>query len=168
MTDRAKETLFNILGHQLAAPGTLPGLAVLDVFSGPGTLGLEALSRGAASCTFVERDRAALTALRENIRRLDVASATAIRTDNAWTMRPPETNAGFGLVFVDPPYRDAEDPLRVVDLLERLAPALAHDGLMVFRHETRAAPPPAEAFRTLTPLDVRQHRHMRLMLLARP
>ena len=141
ITDRVKETLFNILGHRFALPGELPAFAVLDLFSGPGSLGLEALSRGAAACTFVERDRAALRCLRQNITTLQVGAAATIRTDNAWTMRPPQPPAGFGLIFVDPPYRETEDPWRVLDLLERLAPSLSPDGVLVFRQAAQTPSP---------------------------
>jgi len=166
ITDRAKETLFNVLGHRFALPGCLPGFVVLDVFAGTGSLGLEALSRGAAACTFVEQDRRALRYLRQNIARLGADGACTVLTDNAWTMRPPQCAGGFGLVFVDPPYRDATDPLTILDLLERLAPSLAPDGLLVFRHEARAPAPPAGAWRTLRCVDERILGQMRLLLLA--
>ncbi len=167
MTDRVKETLFNILGHRFETPGELPGFAVLDVFCGPGSLGLEALSRGARAVTFVERDRAALRSLRQNIQTLRVSDVCTILPDNAWSMRPPHRPEGFGLIFVDPPYRDAEDPLRVADLLERLAPTLAADGLMVLRHEAKSEPPPAAELRSLQYVDERIIGRMRLALLAR-
>ena len=96
ITDRAKETLFNVLGHRFALPGCLPGFVVLDVFAGTGSLGLEALSRGAAACTFVEQDRRALRYLRQNIARLGADGACTVLTDNAWTMRPPPWRGNAG------------------------------------------------------------------------
>lgn len=166
LTDRVKETLFNILGHRFASPGRLPGVAVLDVFCGSGSLGIEALSRGAARCTFVERHRLALRCLRQNLQQLDLTRVAAILTDNAWTMRPPQAGAGFGLTFVDPPYREAEDPLRVADLLERLAPAVTADGVLVFRHERQSAPPREDELRSLTYVDERVIGRMRLLFLT--
>jgi len=165
ITDRVKETLFNILGHRLGLPGELPAVAVLDVFAGPGSLGIEALSRGAQSCTFVERDRAALRSLRQNIRTLGLEHACTILADNAWTLRWPRPTGGFQLVFIDPPYRTAHDPLRVLDLLERLAGSLAPDGLVVYRHES-AGPRPADEPPSLRVVDERVIGRMRLVFLA--
>ncbi len=165
ITDRVKETLFNMLGHRCALPGSLPDFAVLDLFAGPGSMGIESLSRGAASCTFVERDRRALKCLRQNIKTLGLEGVSTILADNAWTMRDVAPAGGFGLVFVDPPYRDADDPLRVFDLLERLAPSLADGGLLVFRQDVRSTPPPVRELRALRQLDERRCGLMRLLLL---
>ncbi len=167
ITDRVKETLFNILGHRLAVPGQLPDVHVLDLFAGPGSLGIEALSRGARTCTFVERDREALRCLRQNIQHLDLQEVCTLLTDNAWTLRPQQLAAGFGLIFVDPPYRDAQDPRRVLDLLERLAPSLAPGGLIVFRCSTRAPALPPGGLGALRPVDERTVGRMRLVFLAR-
>ncbi len=173
ITDRVKETLFNILGHRFTQPGGLPDFAVLDVFAGTGGLGIEALSRGARSCVFVERDRRALRSLHQNIRRLRIDEICTVLSENAWTMRPPAAPEGFGLVFVDPPYRDSEDPLRVVDLLERLAPALSAEGLIVYRQEARsrdvhvARTPPVQELRGLRCLDERRIGSMKLVFLGR-
>ena len=167
ITDRVKETLFNILGHRLALPGQLPGLDVLDVFAGPGSLGIEALSRGARSCVFVERDRQALRCLRQNVEDLEIDTVSTILADNAWTMRVPQKSAGFGLIFVDPPYRDAQNTRRMLDLLDRLVPALAADGLIAFRCAAQSPPLPPVELRALQPVDERVVGHMRLVLLAR-
>lgn len=166
-TDRVKETVFNIVGHRLLTPGALPDIQVLDVFAGTGAMGIEALSRGAAGCTFVERDRRALRGLRENIRRVGMTPACTVLTDNAWTMRPPEIDGGFGLVFLDPPYRDSRDALRVYDLLERLGPALSPAGVLLLRVE-RSSDFADEQVRGLTVLDTRQIARMVLVLMARP
>ncbi len=167
ITDRVKESLFNILGHRYGTPGGLPAFEVLDIFAGTGSLGIEALSRGARACVFVERDRRALGALRANVRQFGLGDHSTILTDNAWTMRPPESEKGFGLVFVDPPYRDATDPPRVIDLLERLAPGVAAAGTVVFRHEATSPPLPAEELRGLRCVDERVFRQMRLIFLER-
>ena len=181
ITDRVKENLFNILGHRFALPGQLPAVDVLDLFSGPGSLGIEALSRGARTCVFVERDRAALRALRQNLAALRLAPVTCVLAENAWTMRPPlrfpatpavepsagEAARGFGLIFVDPPFRDATEVLQVADLFERLAPALAPGGVLVFRHEVPTPPPSADTLRDLQYFDERVYGRMRLLFLAR-
>lgn len=166
ITDRAKETLFNVLGARYGMPGTLPEVDVLDLFAGTGGLGIEALSRGARSCLFVERDRRSLRALRRNLALIGLEQTCRVAVGNAWTMRiPPAPAAGYGLMFVDPPYRDARDPLTVIDLLERLAPALAPTGLLVFRHEARTRLPTA-SLRTLECVDERQLGTMRIWLFS--
>lgn len=165
ITDRVKESLFNVLAHRYGTPGGLPEIDVLDVFAGSGSLGIEALSRGARSCVFVERERRALRALRDNLRDLQIEPACRVLGENAWSMRPPRTATGFGLAFVDPPYRDAADPLRTIDLLERLGAALTPDGLLVFRHECSAAVP-LEMLRRLRCVDQRRYGRMSFVLVA--
>ena len=165
MTDRVKETLFNILGHRFAEPGGLPPFDVLDLFAGTGGLGLEALSRGGRTCVFVEHDRRVLPCLRANIRALGLDAACTLLTDNAWTMRVPTVANDFGLIFVDPPFRDSEDPLRVADLLERFGAVLAPAGLMIFRQESSATFP-TQPLRGLCGVDERSIGRTRLRFLA--
>ncbi len=103
MTDRVRENLFNILSSQ-AAEAT----AVLDLFCGSGALGLEALSRGAASCTFVDADPRAARAVETNCRQLGLADRARIRRRDAlrpgeWILNPG--GRGYSLLFVDPPYK---------------------------------------------------------------
>ena len=96
--DRTRETLFSMLVSRL---GTLEELRVGDLFAGSGALGLEALSRGAASCVFVEQDAAALDALRANVTKL---GATAeVRAQSVMTLGPAA--APCHLLLLDPPYR---------------------------------------------------------------
>ena len=97
--ERLRQALFDMLLH---APwgGRLDGFAVLDAFAGTGALGLEALSRGAASAIFLERDRVALDVLRANVAACRGAVATVLAAD---ALRPPPGQA-CGLVFLDPPY----------------------------------------------------------------
>ncbi len=166
LTDRVKETLFNILGARFALPGQLPAFAVLDVFAGVGSFGIEALSRGAGACTFIEHDRQVVRYLRQNLRALRLDARAAILSDNAWTARPPPSAAGFGVIFVDPPYRDAADPVRLLDLIERFAPALSPEGLLLLRKPTNCDPPPVEQLRLLRLDDERAYRHMHLLFYA--
>ena len=95
--DRVRETLFNWLGQDLS------GRACLDLFAGSGALGFEALSRGAAAAVMVEKDPAALRALRENAEKLGARNLTVVRGDALEFAR--ESRARFDVVFVDPPYR---------------------------------------------------------------
>lgn len=95
-SDRAREALFSMLASRI---GSFEGLKVCDLFAGTGALGLEALSRGAAHCTFVETDRTALDALKAN--------AATFGADAAIRPQAAEHFAGgpYDLVFADPPYR---------------------------------------------------------------
>lgn len=101
----ARESLFNVLGHgRFAAEGDpLAGATVLDAFAGSGANGLEALSRGAARATFLENHRAALDALKHNVRALGLESQVRVRHADA--LHPPQAEGGCDLVFLDPPYR---------------------------------------------------------------
>ncbi|EIE49744.1 DNA methyltransferase [Salipiger aestuarii] len=103
-TDRTRESLFNMLaGGRFGDPFT--AATVLDLFAGTGALGLEALSRGAQSCTFVDDGRKAQSLLRENIRLLDCAGRTRLIARDATRLPTAETPAT--LVFLDPPYGKA-------------------------------------------------------------
>jgi 16S rRNA (guanine966-N2)-methyltransferase len=104
-SDRAREALFNILSHgEFAAAGSpFAGENVLDAFAGTGALGIEALSRGAARAAFIETDRAALRALRQNLAALDEEDAADIVSGDA--TRPPRAPYACALAFLDPPYR---------------------------------------------------------------
>jgi 16S rRNA (guanine966-N2)-methyltransferase len=97
--DRTRETLFAMLVSRI---GDFEGLAVADLFAGSGALGLEALSRGAASCTFVEQDAAALRALRSNIANLRAAPQCDVRASSVLALGPAK--APLDLVLLDPPY----------------------------------------------------------------
>ncbi len=97
--DRTRETLFSMLTSRL---GSFEGLQVLDLFSGSGALGLEALSRGAAYCVFVEQDRAALDALESNIAKLGAGSQSEVRRGSALMLGP--ARKPFDLILMDPPY----------------------------------------------------------------
>ncbi len=97
--DRTRETLFSMLVSRL---GSFEGLSVADLFAGSGALGLEALSRGAASCLFVEQDPAALRALRVNIAALHAQSQSEVRASSVLALGPAK--APLDLLLLDPPY----------------------------------------------------------------
>src|SRR5881394_1213907 len=107
-SDRVREALFSILGP-------LDGARVLDLFAGSGALGLEALSRGAAQATLVERAPAALRALRENVAEVVAADA------RAYLRAAREQGAQYDLVFLDPPYNAAAALGRELELQPVLA-----------------------------------------------
>ena len=97
-TDKVREAVFNALGSL----GIVEGGRVVDLFAGTGALGIEALSRGASHCTFVERDRAALAVLRENITALGLESVATVVSGDATS--PANAGIECDVLLADPPY----------------------------------------------------------------
>jgi 16S rRNA (guanine966-N2)-methyltransferase len=122
--DRVRQALFDMLLHApWGGREVVEGARVLDTFAGTGALGLEALSRGAAHATFMERDRAALAALRANIAACAVGDRARVLAVDA--TRPPRAGASCTLLFLDPPYGEGV-VLRAVTALQEagwVAPA---------------------------------------------
>lgn len=112
--DRTRETLFNMLASRL---GDFDGLAVADLFAGSGALGLEALSRGAATCLFVEQDAAAIRALRANVAALRTQDRCAVQAGSVLTLGP--ARQPYDLLLLDPPYRTGAGAV-ALDRLARL------------------------------------------------
>jgi len=108
-TDRVREAIFNSLG----SAGVLDGAVVADLFAGSGAVGIEALSRGAARCVFVERDRSALRALDENLGALDLHDRSKVVSSDALAVAG---TVDADIIFADPPY----DFERWDDLLDRV------------------------------------------------
>lgn len=104
-SDRARETLFNILGHANWATD-LSGVRVMDIFAGSGALGIEALSRGAAFCLFVETSRDARLALMGNLDTLSLSKCGQLYRRSATDLGNRSRGIGepFTVVFMDPPY----------------------------------------------------------------
>ena len=130
--DRAREAAFNLIGP-------VDGMRVLDLFAGSGAMGLEALSRGAASATFVERDRAAADMIVRNLDKLGLTDATVVREDAARALAS-EAIAGrrYDLVLIDPPYRMLAGVLP--SLAAHLPSVVAGDGLAVVESDAREEP----------------------------
>lgn len=112
--DRTRETLFSMLASRL---GSFEELAVLDLFAGSGALGLEALSRGAATCTFVEHDAAALKALEGNIAKLGAKTLSDVRRSSVLTLG--SAIKPFDVILMDPPYASGAGSV-ALDKLGRL------------------------------------------------
>jgi 16S rRNA (guanine966-N2)-methyltransferase len=102
-SDRARESLFNILAHAAWAPH-LEGARVLDLFAGSGGLGFEAMSRGASYCLFVETAHAARDTIRDNIESLGLFGSTKIHRRSAIELGKLPDIEPFDLIFMDPPY----------------------------------------------------------------
>jgi 16S rRNA (guanine(966)-N(2))-methyltransferase RsmD len=129
-SDRVREALFSILGTRVE------DAAVLDLFAGSGALGLEALSRGAASATFVDSAPAALRALRANLETLG-AEAEIVRADALrWLGAARDEARQYSLVFLDPPYQRAEELGPA--LSDALPGVLAREALVVTESDRRA------------------------------
>ena len=130
--DRAREAAFNLIG-------SVGGARVLDLFAGSGAMGLEALSRGAAAATFVERDRAAAAAIERNLEKLDLRGAIILRDDAARVLAAEAaTGRRYDLVLIDPPYRLLAGLLPT--LARYLPSVVAPDGLVVVESDAREEP----------------------------
>jgi 16S rRNA (guanine966-N2)-methyltransferase len=131
-SDRAREAAFNLIGP-------VGGATVLDLFAGSGAMGLEALSRGAASAVFVENDRDACRAIDRNLEKLRLTGATVLQQDVSQALAA-EAAAGrrYDLVLVDPPY---EMFSYLQNRLSAYLPALlTDDGLVVVETAARDEP----------------------------
>lgn len=143
-SEKVREAMFNVLGP-------LPDdLHVLDLFAGSGALGLEALSRGAASATFVERDRSALTSLRGNIAELDVGDrATVLPIDVARFLAGAGPGPSWRWIFLDPPYAAGVFEATLAALPRA---RLTDDARVIVEHAHRAPPPDRAGFLLRTTL----------------
>jgi len=165
--DRVKESVFQRLESDLV------GKRVADVFSGTGTIGLEALSRGAESCVFVEQDKIASSLLRQNIESLEVEDSTLCWwTDALLCSYKPKGDSArfvpFDVIFFDPPYKMAPDirpDTKIYRAVKRLArPDVSSEGaLLIIRipERTEIEVPPqwkAEWEVDMASMIVRVHR----------
>ena len=130
-TDRAREATFN----SLVSLGAVEDAKVIDLFAGSGAMGIEALSRGAASCAFLERDRKALDSIRHNIKTLQLADNTTVVSGDVMTNVVALRNVD--LVLADPPY----DFDRWADLLTVLNLVIAPGGVVVTESGREIQPP---------------------------
>ena len=125
-TSKIRESLFNILQHQLE------NARLLDLFAGSGAIGLEALSRGAQSVTFVENDKGAISCLKENLKTLH-AEGTVIQSDVVTALkRLAKQQALFDIIFADPPYA-----LEIAPVLELIPPLLSPEGIVIVEQGKR-------------------------------
>lgn len=128
MSERIRNALFNSLGADIV------GTTVLDAFAGSGAVGIEALSRGAAHATFIERDRIAHKIIAKNLETLGIDDAKLIRaTIASWDQTSDQL---FDIVFADPPYHDVQLPT-----LARLAAHVVPGGRLIVSLPDRQAAP---------------------------
>lgn len=129
--DRVKEALFSMLGQRTK------GANILDAFAGSGSIGLEAISRGGATCMFIEQDAGALGALEKNIELLRCEDrATVVKQDALGSSILTRVPSPLDLVFFDPPYPLIQSPLgykRIMAQLAALAGLMASDGFIILR-----------------------------------
>ena len=105
-SDKVRQAIFNILEHRdFGSPFALEGARVVDLFAGTGAMGLEAVSRGARFCLFVDDAAASRALIRENVEAFGLTGASKIWRRDAARLGPLDTLAPFDLAFLDPPYR---------------------------------------------------------------
>ncbi len=128
-TSRVKKSIFDRLGN-------LEGLSVLDLFSGSGSLGIEALSRNASEATFVEKQKTTAKTLRENIKScgFEKLSETVVDDFNKAVKKLIRENRKFDLIFIDPPY-NLYSNLNVPDLVSNVDRLLKEHGTVVVEHD---------------------------------
>lgn len=164
MLERTRAAVFNMLGERVA------GARVLDLYSGTGSLGLEALSRGAASARLVERDPESLRCLRRNVGDLGVGREAVVDAGAVARVVSSSPADSFDLVFLDPPYREVEDPRRREATLalvgEILARVLAPGGTLVFHFPAGAVA--AEDFSAGRLERLREYGRNAVAILRRP
>ena len=138
ITDRAKQSLFDTLQDCFAATATSPGGTVLDCFAGPGSMGLECLSRGAARAIFIERDHRALQALKQNIAFFKVEERSLVLPMDAYLAAENPEVRNLTIAFVDPPYshtHTGHERAKLDELLRKLAAdCMVDGGIISFRH----------------------------------
>lgn len=142
--DRVKEAMFSTLQPLVV------GTRVLDLFAGTGALGLEALSRGAISATFVERARPALSTIQRNITSVGLPGTEVVAKDVTVALRGDLPSSPFGLVVADPPYHYPN--AQIEQLLMLLLPHLGSGATVVLERTARdGAPPWPSEFRSNDP-----------------
>jgi 16S rRNA (guanine966-N2)-methyltransferase len=142
-SDKLRETLFNVLAPRMA------GAKVLDGYAGTGALGIEAISRGAAHVTFVERDRRAQRLIAGNVARCEIANGYAIiGTTVLQAIEALRGEPSFDIVLLDPPYASPRVPSNGIsddihDVLQAVGAIIRVDGVVVLEHARKRRPPVA-------------------------
>ena len=154
MTGRAKESIFSILASRVA------GARVLDLYAGSGSLGLEAMSRGAVDVLFVEKARQATMILDRNIERVGLGGRS--RRGDVRAVLRSETGR-YDLIFIDPPY--GNDDAEIEKLLTQIDQVLAPGGVVVLHRQARSDVAPPEFLHTV---DERRYGDAVVTMMERP
>jgi len=135
LKDLTKESIFNIIKHSKLLDINLENSNILDLFSGVGSFGLECLSRGAASVTFLESYKEVLTVLKKNIENLKQQGSSKIIEKDIFSQNTLKAlNDKFDIIFMDPPYKEK----KIIDLLDTIIKLklLKNDGVIIIhRHK---------------------------------
>ncbi len=155
-TDRIKETLFNMLSPYV------PGCRFLDLFAGSGAIGIEALSRGAEEAVFVDASRDAVSVIRENLRFTKLTENARVLEDEATRAlrRLGEEGKPFGIIFMDPPYREG---LQLKTLEALRGSALVDEQTLIIAEalkETDLTPAEALGFRIVKEKKYGSNKHV--------
>ena len=147
-TDRTRESIFNILANLV----DIEGLRILDLFAGSGAMGLEALSRGAGFCLFIDNNSRARAIIRQNVEKLNATGSTKLFRRDATQMGKIGTMMPFDVALLDPPYGKELGPRAVTSLLD--GGWLVDNGLVVLEERLKDFPIQLER---LTLLSERQY-----------
>ncbi len=142
-SDRIRESLFNILSHNFEDLDWAE-TRVLDLFAGTGALGLEALSRGAAFCIFIEQAAEARGVIRENVEKLNLTGKSRLFRRDATKLGAVGTSGEFNLIFADPPYGKGLGEKAMTESLK--GGWLAQKALFILEEEKRSEIVPVEGF----------------------
>jgi 16S rRNA (guanine(966)-N(2))-methyltransferase RsmD len=164
--DRAKESMFSILGDSVLDS------VVLDLFAGTGSLGIEALSRGANRCLFVENSTNAIKVIKKNLREANLLKRTVVLKINVFRLLNFIKNKDikFDLILVAPPYKlldiDCGDRKRIFSLLEEFVSRqiISEKGIIVLQHHKKQKVI-QECFKQLNVIDERQYSNTQLTFL---
>lgn len=127
-SNRVKESIFNVLR------GEIEGRRILDLFAGAGSLGIEALSRGAESVTFVDSSSQSLNILKKNLMSLNlITNTTILRMDGLKALNKLKEN--FQIIFADPPYLEGFAQ-RIIDSIAQ-SEVLEKDGILILEHHKK-------------------------------
>ena len=124
---KVRESIFSILQNQIE------GARFLDLFAGSGSMGLEALSRGAESAVFIEKNRLAASCIRENLAKLGIIASVLQQDAQTALKRLTKEKEQFDIIYIDPPYS-----LDILPLLEKIPPLLASDGIVILEQSKKA------------------------------
>ena len=163
--DQVKESLFNILGDSIVDSN------VIDMFAGTGSLGIEALSRGAKKCLFVDNNIQSIQVIKKKLQNTKFLNRAAILKKNTFTLLEflIKNNTKFDIILVAPPYKlidlDYKDREKIFSLLEQCAQILNKTGIIVLQHHKRQIVN-QEHFRQLKIVDQRRYGNTCLTFLV--